>query len=779
MVQVIPFGPPRVGKTCLYNRLLDQEPQSQRTTCNQSGKGSASTDVLSDRKVVQMIKSEKNIACIADKAGGKWNEVSGFEDQIAICMKTTHVQLHQELASAPHQQTPLVQETSHLVHNTEKVDNEEQTADTNEVMSKEQSKVSVVTELATGLDNSSLNSIPLEPAITDDVEPASSASEQIEEHSLKNVLDKIKSGKTVDFDSVKALDDSLMIYFTDTGGQPEFHEILPALVAGPTVFLLAFSLRESLDSLYEVQYESSSIDFEKYYNSFTVKEVLMGCLSSISCFKAAQAQDILNLASSNSIEKYAKLSEPPISVLMVGTHFDLVSNVEEKLREFNDSLYAELQSSQMFYEVIEQYDSDNNQLLIPVDNFNSEDGIKLRKFFDQVIYNTRTENNPFKITLPVNWLGFELYLKVLKTATVKYCHCVRLMNEFHMESEEELQSCLQFLHYKTGTIRYYNTIDELKDTVIIKPQVIFAAVTAFITSTFSSRNVSRKAAVNYKYYGLFETQDVVAVFKKHEEKLEIGFEQFIALLKHLNILSEWTKGLNDHENNARFFFPCALTHVVDPPHSADDITADSKYDPLLVSFDSGFLPKGVFSGLLAIAFNKWRIAKKEQGKIYERGKPRLNRNQAIFYVTENNSEVTIKATAKYLEISQCCADGDNPNDISIIILSEFSSDLKNVCAKLGYGAKFCGWKFGFYCSASLTNTKCNSTERHFAEISENNRIICSYSAKSFSFDNRQHWLEGISSCLIALIIDIFNFHNNLGIRSSNSSHLDESTFICL
>ena len=36
--------------------------------------------------------------------------------------------------------------------------------------------------------------------------------------------------------------DSLTIYFTDTRGQPEFQEVLPALISGPTLFFLASSL---------------------------------------------------------------------------------------------------------------------------------------------------------------------------------------------------------------------------------------------------------------------------------------------------------------------------------------------------------------------------------------------------------------------------------------------------------------------------------------------------------------------------------------------------------
>ena len=79
------------------------------------------------------------------------------------------------------------------------------------------------------------------------------------------------------------LDRTLTIYFRDCGGQPEFHEVLPALVSQSTLFLPVFNLSESLDTQYKVSYKTSNGEVsDPYVSSFTVKQALLQCLAGIS-----------------------------------------------------------------------------------------------------------------------------------------------------------------------------------------------------------------------------------------------------------------------------------------------------------------------------------------------------------------------------------------------------------------------------------------------------------------------------------------------------------------
>uniref|UniRef100_A0A1X7TC69 Death domain-containing protein n=2 Tax=Amphimedon queenslandica TaxID=400682 RepID=A0A1X7TC69_AMPQE len=68
-------------------------------------------------------------------------------------------------------------------------------------------------------------------------------------------------------------DNHTILHIIDTGGQPEFHEILPALITGPAINLLVFKLTEDLRSRYEIIYRTSAGDSKPYETSLTHEEL--------------------------------------------------------------------------------------------------------------------------------------------------------------------------------------------------------------------------------------------------------------------------------------------------------------------------------------------------------------------------------------------------------------------------------------------------------------------------------------------------------------------------
>ena len=342
MVQCLPFGPPRVGKTCLYHRLLDKPPPGVPTTCDTPGTGSLSTVVLSERKMIQVkidIESKKNQAEMIVAEHGKWSEVISLQEEIAIYLKSIEQQcilettaFSAEAISSKKTSEPLQSSTSALSTLPSKESNEQ---------NKDKNK----------------SNFPL----LDNGKPQIPVSTTLDDAVVRAITNRVSGGK-VDMGKVQALlNKSLTIFYTDTGGQPEFHEVLPALVAGPTMFLLVFNLLESLDSLYRVTYESSSNQYEDYNSSFSVKDVLMQCFSSILSYHDAQSRDISKQKSNLHQMADISLSPPPTSVLVVGTHSDLVSSsdVLKADREIKDILGDK---------AIVEY-SNKNELVIPIDNY--------------------------------------------------------------------------------------------------------------------------------------------------------------------------------------------------------------------------------------------------------------------------------------------------------------------------------------------------------------------------------------------------------------------------
>ena len=692
MVQCLPFGPPRVGKTCLYHRLLDKPPPGTPLTCDTPETESLSTDVLSERKMIQVkidIKSKKIQAEMIVAEHGKWSEVISLPEEIAIYLKTIEQQFKLETtavstdAISSKKISDTLQSTSALSK-----ESEEQNKDKNK------------------------SDFPL----LNSGKPQMSVSTTLDEAVIRAITDNV-SGEKVDMGKVQALlDKSMTIFYTDTGGQPEFHEVLPALVAGPTMFLLVFNLLESLDSLYRVTYQCSSNQYEVYNSSFSVKDVLMQCFSSIVSYHDAQSRDVSKQKSN--LHQMADLSPSPTSVLVVGTHSDLVSS--------SDVLKADKEIKDILGDkAIVEY-SNENELVIPIDNYKDGDGSKVREVIERVVKREKRGIFPFKINIPVHWLGLEISLRQKKCSSVSFCECSELARKWNIQ-DEELPRCLWFLHYKTGTIRYYSSVEELKDTVITKPHVVFTAVTEFIMSTFTLEHVDKTACTDFKALGLFNSKEVDFIFNRHKERLGINYTQLMALLSHLNIL------VPAHDEKFDFFLPCALTHA---PESADIESAASHY-LLFIIFNEGFVPKGCFSGLLgSLCKEGWKIT-------YADSKPQLYRNKAILSIeleeSEHSIDCTITATASNIEFSIQY----QTHSVFLHIQNIVKRSMQGVCTRLQYDEM---WSFGITCK----HQGCKNMDSHFASVDKKKKkAICMKSNRRYKLQGTQvYWIHSKYNLII-------------------------------
>ena len=653
MAQIMPFGPPRVGKTCLYNCLLDRLPPGYPSTHDKLGEGPESTNALEERKTIEArVTLEPNErACSAIVAGEKeWKEIQSLPDEIAMYMKNLSARF------MPNQLViPRVNDTPPV----KPIDDLDNDVTPPSITPQSEAPVPII-------------DLPPQPKSPTYQPPTFNFA-------------KIMTLAEIDLSKIQPLlDKNITIFYTDSGGQPEFHEVLPGLVSGPTVFLLVFNLYEGLKSLYKVRYESSLGKQIAYESSFTVEEVLMQCLASINSYYRSQ------LLRRDSQDK--KVVASAVKVLMVATHSDLVE--KGTIKRIDAALKRLVRNTGILEEgILEPFSEE--QLLIPVNNYDLEDGGIVRKVISRVIKREdESGTSPFKVELPVHWLGLEITLRKLDSSTISLKKCVKLAADFNI-SPQELPSCLKFLHHKTGTIRYYEKVNELKEIVIVKPNIIFVSLTEFITNTFNFENVgvSVKMAKKFRKFGLFKIAEVKTIFNKHKKILEITFDQFVALLFHLNILGP------AHKTGYDYFLPCALVHV---PSSTP--TAINARKCLLMSFKSGFVPKGVFSGLLAFLCQRdWIILHDGDGQ------PRLSRNQATLQ-GESCTVVTMRADARYIEL-QLELDEEDLVDRSpyLPMREELDICMTDVLEILQYEEE---WSIGIYCCHS----KCSKSDFHFAKI---------------------------------------------------------------
>ena len=195
-------------------------------------------------------------------------------------------------------------------------------------------------------------------------------------------------------------DNHAVLQIIDTGGQPEVHEMLPALITGPAVNLLVFKLTEELQGRYPITYRSLEGNSEPYLTSLTHEEVVFRSLSSIACLR-------YNTVGWNFDHNEVPVkddSEP--AAFLIATHRDCVD--DDKVDTVNDQLKHRIQSSAELCNLI-QYSAPGKPAFA-IDTTRDQNEIEdLRKSLHNVI-NTKFQD----IKVPVSWCALSLKLKKRK-----------------------------------------------------------------------------------------------------------------------------------------------------------------------------------------------------------------------------------------------------------------------------------------------------------------------------------------------------------------------------
>ena len=185
------------------------------------------------------------------------------------------------------------------------------------------------------------------------VEPIS----QEEEAALKEMIDsvfgkleKLISGEELSDEEAEELFCSIWVYFTDSGGQPQFHELLPLFIHNISSVIFVSRLSDRLDDRPPDEYYVEGVPLGKRSCTHLTTTEQVQCLT-----RSLLSRD------SNS-------SKPPV-IIMVGTHRDLMSKCSETIDEKNAKLIKmfgpELKKHLVFYKP-------STKLLFPVNCLHPE-----------------------------------------------------------------------------------------------------------------------------------------------------------------------------------------------------------------------------------------------------------------------------------------------------------------------------------------------------------------------------------------------------------------------
>ena len=429
------------------------------------------------------------------------------------------------------------------------------------------------------------------------------------------------------------------IYLSNTGGQMEFQELLPLLVSGPSMFFVTFRLDQDLNQRYEIEYEVTSTTDDgakpkifKYKSSATPLETILQTLASID---AVGTYDYSSQWRARTTLTY--------KVFIIGTHRDVLEAsignrrvVQSKIKEIDQTIIESVQSASYFRHI---RFSAMDRMIFAVNNFSvSDDDFKLIRSDVQKLVNT----GDFMTTSPSHWLIYSLVLRQLKNQIENYDDCFRIARSCGITDDEEHQEALHFIHTKMGIIRYF-PIDDLKQIVILDPQVLFDRVTELIVETFTFESAGRHSAEDFKR-GIFSSSEFKKISHARNPDSLLTPDRFAQLLEHLRIAAPF------HQDGIlKYFFPCALSHADELQHQVPQNDPTSlTIPPLVVSFECGYRPMGLAGALITYLITNERGSKDFEWVLLTE---EIYRDQISFSIEPSCDTVVLKMLPTHLEIT--------------------------------------------------------------------------------------------------------------------------------
>ena len=253
------------------------------------------------------------------------------------------------------------------------------------------------------------------------------------------------------------------VYFVDSGGQSQFHNLFQAFVPNTSVLLLVFKLTEKLSNIprnYYVSEDGKCLDLKG--NNATIEDTLQS-ISSTLCTSGSKGR-VLCVGTFR--DEYEKMNEKQKRE---------VGSIEEKNTQLQ-TLFKQSHLSHCFSTL-----ASGPGVIFPVNGLQAEDSF----FDDEVVVEIRraiTQQAVETKSLPLSWFALELALE----ETAEGCEVLTLeqcKEIAKLLSVRNVQAALEFLH-NCSLLLYYKE----QNVVITDPQVILNILTHLTVAFYKLKN---------------------------------------------------------------------------------------------------------------------------------------------------------------------------------------------------------------------------------------------------------------------------------------------------
>lgn len=396
------------------------------------------------------------------------------------------------------------------------------------------------------------------------------------------------------------------IYIIDSGGQPQFHDLLPTFVRHVSAAVFFVKLNETLNDCPKIKYYSKGggLSGHPYLSTQNHLQIVQNCL------QAMQSR------SHDDDNKYCP------DLFFVGTHRD-EQHHKESLEMKNEHLQEILLDHALFRNhFVSQAEG---HLLYQVNSKNpTDEDWKVVNNFRKAVMDTHTH----EVKVPIRWFVLEQLLQQLSVDDViSFRQCLEVAGRLKMK-EEHLKAALRYLA-KLNIFEYFPHI--LPNVVFTSSQVLLNKVTELVEYSHYLQNSPklnvRSVDIHFRDYG----ELTIGMLKRRE----FSRHYIPGLFEEDDLLRLWEKLLviAKHDSNT-FVMPAVLSALPQDKLSdhrlpMDTSSADITVVPLALYYQGGLFPSGIFSSLISYLQNKcdWMIS-------MQRKKPKcLHRNCVTFSVT--------------------------------------------------------------------------------------------------------------------------------------------------
>ena len=325
----------------------------------------------------------------------------------------------------------------------------------------------------------------------------------------------------------------------DSGGQPEFFDVMPLLTTTTTGNIMIFDMSKDKKELH-LKLNPNFYKDGKHLKStgvqahYTTVQLLKTALANIQSYNKQYSSCSLATKSHSASNK----------LLVVGTHFDQCGDTEDerdsKLHEMEQIIYTEVLRDYPAELIIKHPDDDRivHAIANIIDEDTDETNQKDKKKSTQIIklttkdreeaaQNIRTaiENMSNTVNIvqevPISWLLFQYEIKLNDVPCILRSDCDRIAENCYID-KKDVNNVLSFFH-NLGILLYYRNVEGLNHVVFCQPQWLYEQLSKLIKLKYISpvqfqesirKGIFKKQFLTKKFKNEFDTKGVLKYVRR-------------------------------------------------------------------------------------------------------------------------------------------------------------------------------------------------------------------------------------------------------------------------